>query len=288
MRQWVLAALLLGGACKSSETENNAPTGKPPTASAPTTTTGNSAPEADKSSRFVAAPPLRYKVDGKHVEVAAMGPDFALLDVAELPPVADWKTLIVRSMDGREFTGTKPLLLTGIRTMRVVTLASGAWEFRVMEVVPNEGDAAPKGPRIRHKMTDAKSIIIHTKNYEPPKPPEPTSDLTISSGDGKTLLDKAAMDAVPRSPEPGQREARDTWTLDALLGAAKLKASSGVRFVDQAGKTLELSSEELADKSRAHIIKRNRRGLLNYRGWTLGPPTSRVKDMRGIVSIELL
>lgn len=279
MRRWVLAALLLGGACKSSETENKAPT--------PTPTPTSSAVQ-DDAAPATAAVPLRYKVDGKHVEVAAMGTDFALLDVVELPPVAEWKTVIVRSMDGREFTGTKPLLLTGIRTMRMVTLPSGAWEFRVMEVVPNEGDAAPKGPRIRHKMTDAKSIIIHTKTYEPPKPPKPTSDLTISSGDRKTLLDKAAMEAVARSPEPGQREARDTWALHALLGAAKFEASSGVRLVDQAGKTFELSSEELGDKSRVHIIKRNRRGLLNYRGWTLGPPASRVNDLRGVVSIDLL
>ena len=181
---------------------------------------------------------------------------------------------------------TKPM--AGHYKKAGVEAGRGAWEFRVMEVVPNEGDAAPKGPRIRHKMTDAKSIIIHTKNYEPPKPPKPTSDLTISLGDRKTLLDKAAMEAVARSPEPGQREARDTWALHALLGAAKLEASSGVRLVDQAGKTFELSSEELGDKSRVHIIKRNRRGLLNYRGWTLGPPASRVNDLRGVVSIELL
>jgi hypothetical protein len=279
VRNWVLAALLLGSACKSSETESKAPKGE----TAPTATVTPS-----DAAIAVGQKPLRYKVDGEHVEVASMGADFALLDVAELPPIADWKTLIIRSVDGREFTGTKPILLTGIRTMRVVTLPSGAWEFRVMEQVPSEGNAAPKPPRIRHKMTDAKSVIIYTNGYEPPKPKDPVSELTLTSGDTTATLDNTEMDAVERSPEPGQREARDTWTLDSLLSAAKLSAKAGIRLTDQAGKTHDLSSEELANQSSVHIVKRNRRGLFNYRHWTLGPPPKRTHDMRGIVSIELL
>ncbi len=286
MHKWVLAALIVGSACKPSDTEKAATKGDPGPADVTGAQTAQAKP--DTSSRFVAPKPLRFKVDEVHVEVPAMGEDFALLDVKELPPITDWKTIIVRSVDGREFTGTKPLLLTGTRTMRVVTLASGVWEFRVMEEVPSEGDAAPKPPRIRHKMTNAKSVIIYTKSYEPPPPSEPVTELTLTSKAQDVILNKAAMDAVDRMPEPGQREGRDTWSLATLLAAAKLKAGGGIRFTDKAGKTLELTSEELADKGKAHIIKRNRRGLFNYRHWTLGPPPKRVDGLRGVVSIELL
>ncbi len=277
MRRWVLAALLLSCACKSSEKDNKAPAPSPPT---PVAAQIDAAASSD-------ALALRYKVDDEHVEVASMGSDFALLDVKELPPVTEWKSIIVRNIDGREFTGTKPLLLTGTRTMRVVTLPSGAWEFRVMEVVPSEGDAAAKPERIRHKMTDAKSILIYTKSYEPPPEPEQVTTLTLSSGDTNTILDNAALDGIERTPEPGQREARDTWSLASILSATKHNPTGAIRLTDGAGKTVDLSPEELADTTKVHIIKRNRRGRLNYRRWALGEKPTREHNMRGVVSVEL-
>ena len=283
MRRWVLAVLLVASACKSSETKP-APQGTPaPQATTATTTTTASPIDAGPSVNHT----LRFKIDDQHVEVGALSDDFAVLDLAALPPIAEWKTIIVRSEEGRDFTGTQPTLLTGIRTMRVVRLPTGAYEFRVMEDVPTEGDAAPSEPRIRHKMTNAKTIIIYTQGYTPPKASEAVSELRIVAGQKTVALDLAALEANPREPEPGEAETRDTWTLASVLKTAKLTAEGGLRLTAPGGKTLELSSEELADTSSLHIIKRNRRGQFNYRRWSLGPAPKRTSELRSIESIEL-
>jgi len=137
-------------------------------------------------------------------------------------------------------------------------------------------------------MTNAKAILIYTKGYTPPPAPKPISELLVVATDSQVKLDRATLDAHPRDPEPGEREARDTWTLQSIVETAHKAPGTSLRLTDGQGKTLDLTPEQLAAPGSKHILKRNRRGLFNYRRWSTAKPAKRVGELRGVVSIELL
>ncbi len=273
MRPWFLAALLVLAACKNSENKSQGGN------------TGGEKPTDNAAAAVLPANrPLVFKVDDTHLNVDEPAGDFDLLSISELPPVEEWKSITVRNVDGRDFRGTKPLLLTGVRTMRMVTLESGAREFRVVE--PSETEAS--GERIRHKMTDAKSVLIFTKSYTPPPEPEVPSELTFRCGGKDVVLGSEAIEAVPRTAEPGKGEPNATWALKDLAKAAKCPIDGGVRLTDTKGKITEVTTEQLADAKLLHTVKRNRRKRFNYRQWSLGDAPRRVVNVRGTARIEAL
>ncbi len=260
----LLAALALcssGGACKSSHKKSE------------------QVASAEATAPTVAAAlgqPI-FEVDGVELAVQALSEDVELLSIKALPPIDDWATIIARSKDGREFQGGKPKLLTGTRTMKLVKLPEG-YEFRVMDVKDT-------GPYVRHKMNAVARVIIYTNSYHPPEPPAPSLRMRNAAGESM-LSDK--LESIARTPEPGEEKARDTWLLGDLLKSGGGELTGGVRLENAAGDELPMSQAELVDPGWSHIIKRNRRGEFNYRGWKLGDKAAKERELRGVVLIEAL
>ena len=264
----LLLVILLLPSCKSGEKKESTAGELAPVPSAPAQVSDAAPPKA--------APVPHFKIDGNKLAGVSLADDVELLSLAALPPIADWKTIIVRSDDGREFRGAKPQLLTGQRTMKLVKQAGGDYEFRVME----PGDA---GEVIRHKMTRVDLVHVHTQSYTPPPPPQPKSSLLIKQAGKQKELTPEIFKTRTKTPEPGEAEPRDTWNLLDLVGGSP----SEVLLRSVSGEELRLSGDELADKNQLHLIKRNRRGEFHYRGWTLGPTPVRKSELRSIIEMEL-
>lgn len=271
-RQLVLAVACLGSlsqaACKGSDKS-----GKVQAAQVTNTTTSS----AEASEQAPRAQPI-FEVDGKAIDVAPIGDEVALLSLTALPPIDDWASVIARSVDGREFQGSSPMLLTGTRTMNLVKLDAG-YEFRVM-------DTNDVGPYVRHKMTRVERVLIFTKDYKAPELAAPSLQLVDRKGTELVLSDQLAT--VTRTPEPGEKKARDTWKLsDLIVELANDTEMQSLVLSNPGGETLELSANDLQAETLLHIIKRNRRGEFNYRAWTLGETPSKSTELRGLSTIEL-
>ncbi len=284
MKNWLLAAFLVAGACKSSASKDTASEGPKNTSDPEAAASASAKPGAAASSGHTPKRQLVFKVDDKHLEVTEPGPDFDLLDLAELPPIGEWKTIIVRSVDGRDFRGIKPALLTGVRTMRVVTLEDGTREFRVIE--PSEDE--PSGTRIRHKMTDAKSVLVYSKDYVAPPEPKVPSEIAFRCGGKDSVLKADAIGGLAMTDEPGKVKAKATWALADVIKAAGCSPKRGLKLTTRKGETADVTSEQLADANRLHTIKKNRRGRFNYRQWTLGETPERSLNHRDVVRVEEL
>lgn len=219
-----------------------------------------------------------FEIDGKVIDVAPIGDEVELLSIRALPAIDDWTSVIARSVDGREFYGGSPRLLTGTRTMKLVKLEAG-YEFRVM-------DTNDAGPYIRHKMNRVERVLIFTKDYQAPEIAAPSLELVDREGEEVILSDR--LEKAARTREPGDDKARDTWKLSDLIG--ELGAGNqmqSVVFFNAGGETLELSADDLQNDSLLHIIKRNRHGEFHYRGWTLGEAPSKSSELRGLSKIEV-
>jgi hypothetical protein len=259
-------ALALGG-CQSPEPTKSKEPGPP----AP-----EAAPEAAHSAE---TPTVNFKVDGVKLPTIALPGETVVLSLSALPPIEKWKMLIVKNIEGREFRAVKPKLLTGKRTMKIVKLTDQSYEFRVMELVGDEETT-------RHRMPKVKVVEIQTLSYTPP--PDMANRAVAIRSNGKTRdLDKATLEAIPKTPEPGSEKNRDTWLLLDLLGKKSLADSESIVLRKRSGVELVLTSKELADRKAMHIIKRNRRGQFHYRGWTLGEQPVKTSELRGVVGIEL-
>lgn len=234
---------------------------------------------APESAQTADAHTVNFKVDGVKLPTIALPGDTVVLSLSALPPIEEWKMLIVRNIDGREFRAVKPELLTGKRTMKIVKLTDQSYEFRVMELVGNE-------ETIRHRMPKVKVVEIQTLSYTPP-PNRSKRAIEITSGGKTRALDQATLDTIPKTSEPGSEKNRDTWLLLDLLGKKSLPDSESIVLRKSSGAELVLTSKDVADSKAMHLIKRNRRGQFHYRGWTLGDEPAKTSELRGIAVIEL-
>ena len=260
-------ALALGG-CQSPE---------PTKAKEPGPPVPEAAPEATHTNE---TPTVKFKVDGVKLPTIELPGETLVLSLSALPPIEEWKMMIVKNIDGREFRAVKPKLLTGKRTMKIVKLTDQSYEFRVMELVGDE-------ETIRHRMPKVKVLEIQTLSYTPPPPDMANRAIGIKSKGKTRAMDKDTLDTIPKTPEPGAEKNRDTWLLLDLLGKKSLADAESIVLRKKSGVELVLTSKDLADRKAMHFIKRNRRGQFHYRGWTLGEQPIKTSELRGIVGIEL-
>lgn len=278
-RAWLASSLALAttlallGACKSSDSKSSDKRSSSHGAEAATV---KASPGGDDPLQAAFGAPA-FEIDGKVLDVGPIGDDIELLSLKELPAVDSWATITARAQDGREFQGSNPKLLTGVRTMKLVKLPAG-YEFRVMD--QNEGK-----PYVRHKMSEVKRILIFTKGYQAAATAPPS--LTLESKTGETLITADLIEAIPRVPEPNGEEQRDTWKLGDVLKIRGDGELLEVALSNPRGQELVVSQSDLADPSWLHILKRNRRGEFNYRAWKLIEPAARERELRGVTRIEL-
>jgi hypothetical protein len=269
---WSCLALVASGACQSPESAKRK---------------GQVDPEPktelkalDDDAAAAEMPHVNFKIDGKKLLPIKLSEETVVLSLKSLPPIEEWKMMIVRNIEGREFRATRPALLTGDRTMKIVKLEDQSYEFRVME-------RSDKEETIRHRMSKVKVVEIQTHSYTPPRATKVSPVIRVT-GKGKTrALDKAALDAIARTPEPGSEKNRDTWLLLDLVGEKSLAPSRSIVLRKSGEGELVLTGEMVADKNAMHIVKRNRRGQFNYRGWTLGEAPAKTSELRGIIEIEV-
>jgi hypothetical protein len=224
--------------------------------------------------------PPHFKVDGVKLKDIAVSDDTALLSIAALPPIDEWKILIVHNTEGREFRATKPGLLTGQRTMKIVKRPDQSYEFLVMQL---EG----RGESVRHRMPKVKVVEIQTHAYVPPPAPQRAAVLKLKIGGETRELSPEQLKAIPLTPEPGSEKDRESWLLLDVLGKSALAADHSVVLRAGENKELVLTGAQLADKTKWHMIKKNRRGQFHYREWTLTEPPERSAELRSLVEVEL-
>ncbi len=275
----IASALLLFAACQSKNPEQ----GNGGEASAPATQeTPEQAesPAEEKPANATEAP--NFKVNGEKLPQIELGDDTTLLNLKSLPPIDEWKLLVVRNVEGREFRATKPSVLTGEMTMKVVRLADKTYEFRVMQ-------KSGASENIRHRMPRVKVIEIHKQGYTPPKRGKrgKATALPITLKGKPGTLDVAALALISKTPEPGGNKNRDTWQLLDLLGTKSLAPEESVRLRAGDGEELVLKASDFADQSKMHIVKKSRRGEFHYREWSLGDSPTKSGGLRGLQSLEL-
>jgi hypothetical protein len=231
---------------------------------------------------------VNFKIDGKKLPPIDLAEETELLSIKELPPLDQWKRLVVSNEDGLDFRASQPAQLTGARTMKLVRLADGSYDFLVTQ--RNEAGVET----IRNKRSKVKVVEILSPSYQPPPPNQGPPKITIKVGARERVLEKLDLDKIERRAEPGGDSAgdstpRDTWLLLDLLGikASELQPGQSVRMLSRNTKELVLQRDDLLDSARMHIIKLNRRGKFHYRGWTLGDAPARSSELRNLVEIEL-
>ena len=258
---WVLGCLLITGGCKDK--------------------VESSAQHEDVAGQPMTSTPL-FTVDGKDIAATVVGDDLELLTVSGLPPIADWQTLIVEGRGGHIFRGPHPMALTTKRSMKLVKQADGFYQFHVVELFHDDG------PRVRHLVDKVERITIHTLGYKPPAvpvPPPPPLVLTIAGV--KTELTESMLQEVKQTPQPLEKNARDTWTLLDLLGLDTLPSGQGVILRSESDAEVELSAAQINNPAYANLIKRNKAGVFHYRLWTLGESPERTDELRNVIEIEL-
>ncbi len=261
-------SLALAGACQEpASTKSKEP--------------GNPTPEkSNLASAARTADVVNFKVDGKNLPAIELGGETIVLSLKVLPPIAEWKILIVRNIEDREFRAIRPALLTGERTMKIIRHADQSYEFRVMQ-------GAGEAEIVRHALSNIKVLEIQTLSYTPPRRGMGKRALKITRKGATRSLTSAELETIRRTPEPGSEKNRDTWLLLDLLGVKSLAKGQSIILKKAAGRELVLTSNDLADSKMMHMIKRNRRGQFHYREWTLGDVPAKTSELRGIVEIEL-
>jgi hypothetical protein len=261
-----LLSLALAGSCQEPESAKAKPN--------PETSNLASAALAAK------IPAVNFNVDGKKLPAIELSDVTVVLSLKALPPIEEWKMLIVRNMDEREFRAVRPALLTGESTMKIVKQVDQSYEFRVMQ---GEGAAEI----IRHSLPNIKVLEIQTLSYTPPGRGRGKRAIKITRKGETRSLNSAELETIQRTREPGSEKNRDTWLLLDVLGVKSLAKEQSIILKKSAGRELVLTSKDLADSKMMHMIKRNRRGQFQYRGWTLGDAPAKTSELRGIKEIEL-
>jgi hypothetical protein len=271
-RALLAAALVIAvGACKDTDSA------KPQIISAPANKPGAIAP----AQRASVALPV-FEINGKPIVVDSLSDDLELLSLKALPPIEDWQTLIVHGKDNGVFRGPHPMALVTKRTMKLVKQADGLYQFHIVESFHADG------PRTRHRLDNVERVAVHTKGYEPPAVPTPPPSTAFLSVAGTQVeLTEAMLANIKQTAEPGQEKPRDTWTLLDVLGKASLEKGQRVVLVSADDDEISVSAEQLQDATHCHLIKRNRRGELHYRDWTLGTSPTKTEELRNLVGIEL-
>jgi hypothetical protein len=268
----VALALALVGACQSKESKGRS---EPPPAEPPSAMPAEATP-----AEGLVRPRVNFKIDGKKNETVQLGEETILLSLPFLPAIEEWKLLIVRNIDDREFRATKPSMLTGQRTMKIIKGEDESFEFVVMQL---EGH----GETIRHRMPKVKVVEIHTHDYSPPPPSARSKSIAIKIAGETRILDRSALEAIQRTPEPGSKKKRDTWLILDFLGKKSLTSEESIILRAPDDEEQVLTSSDLADDKAQHMIKRNRRGQFHYRSWRLTEPPNRATELRSIFEIEV-
>lgn len=260
----VLAVGLLAIACGDSRPAAPAP--------APAARAG----AAEEGAPGLAAPV--FEVDGHALEVGPLGDASALLAIEGLPPIEEWGRIVAADAEGRRFVGARPLALTGERRMELVR-GEGGFDFRVVERRADGSEV------VRQELRAVTRVEIHTLAHASSPPTAPS--LVIVEDGGRYPVDAAALDGLPRVAEPGRDDARDVWTLRDVVGAERLAGARELVLRNRAGDQLVIHAADLAAATRLELLKRNRRGQLQYRQWVLGESPRRTAELRDVVEIEL-
>lgn len=275
----VLASLVvaLAGGCQDKESGQS---GQPQTHEEPHASQPQAHEEPRASQPKPEAEEPKFKVDGKKLQPGELAEETTLLSLKVLPPIEQWKLLIVHSIDSREFRATKPSLLTGERTMKLVKRADQSYEFVVME-------HAESKDTIRHRMPRVKIVEIQTHGYTPPAPKRGPAIITIQIAGKASELGAQQLDPIKRTPQPGSEGGGDTWLLLDLLGTPSLAKGQSIVLHPSSGDGLTLSAEQVSDSKVMHLIKRNRRGKFHYRQFSLDDPPQKTAELRSLKLVEL-
>lgn len=235
--------------------------------------------ENDRESPPSGAPtPPVLELDGRRLAATPLPARIDLLAVPGIPPVREWARLEVHAHDGRRFASTRPLNLTGARTMELLA-ARGGFDFRVVE------RAEDGSTFVRHELADAARIAIHTLDYVPPS--TRSAPLVLIVQDERIELSDRRLDALPRTAEPGHAADRDVWALRDVIAQGGMERAGSLVIRNRSGDEIVVSLEELAEGDHLDVLKRSRRGALLYRRWSLATPPARTNELRDIVELEL-
>lgn len=118
---------------------------------------------------------------------------------------------------------------------------------------------------------------------------DPTKlELTIKSAAGEAKVTGDKLLQAPRTPPPGETEAKG-WPLSVILESAGIKKYEKLAVADAKGNSLTLEKQDLDPNKSIPYVKLNRQGTLRFIVYKKeGDSWKRGGDLRGLAYIEVL